>query len=271
MKSAAVGFRAHSGWTAVVALSATKGVPSVLARQRVHLVDIFTYQFRQPYHTAERMLPDEAQAFISRVEAEASRLAHRAIHELKESLLAQGYELKRCGLVLASGRPLPALPQILASHALIHTADGELFRRAILDASTHNGLAKATIKERELLSEASRVLRIKPGDLTRRIAGLGKPLGPPWSQDEKLASLVAWLALASRSSRASPLQRTSRDAFLSCFASAIIFAVGNSQRRERYLNVLPKLQSGVPGWLHAVRGLRHCARLAPRRCGRSVQ
>jgi hypothetical protein len=207
MKSAALGFRAHSGWTALVALCVTKGVPSVLVRQRLHLVETFTYRFRQPYHTAERMPPDEAQAFISRAETEAQRLASRAIQELKESLLAQGYELRRCGLVLASGRPLPALPQILASHALIHTADGELFRRAILDASTHSGLAKATIKERELLSETSRVLRIKPGDLTRRIAGLGKPLGPPWSQDEKLASLVAWLSLASRSSSRIPASK----------------------------------------------------------------
>lgn len=207
MKSAALGFRAHSGWMALVALCVTKGVPSVLVRQRLHLVETFTYRFRQPYHTAERMPADEAQDFISRAESEAQRLASRAIHELKESLLAQGYELKRCGLVLASGRPLPPLPQILASHALIHTAEGELFRRAILDASAHNGLANATIKEREILSEASRVLRIKPNDLTRRIAELGKPLGAPWSQDEKLASLVAWLALASRSSGRIPASK----------------------------------------------------------------
>jgi hypothetical protein len=198
MKSAALGFRAHSGWTAVVALAVTKGVPSVLLRQRLHLVETFTYRFRQPYHTAERMPLEEAQAFIARVDTEAGAIAERAIQELRESLLARGYELKRTGVVLASGRALPELPQVLASHALIHTADGELFRRAILNASARSGLASATAKERELLSEASRVLRIKPNDLTRRIAGLGKPLGPPWSQDEKLATLVAWLALADR-------------------------------------------------------------------------
>jgi hypothetical protein len=204
MNSAALGFRAHSGWTAVVAVAVTKGVPSVLVRQRLHLVETFTYRFRQPYHTAEKMTADEGRAFISRVESEASRLAYRAIREFQESLLARGYELKRCGLVLASGRALPPLPQILASHALIHTADGELFRRAILDASARSGLASATTKERELLSEASRVLRLRANDITRRIAGLGRPLGPPWSQDEKLASVVAWLALASRSSAEVP-------------------------------------------------------------------
>ncbi len=204
MKAAALGFRSHSGWTALVALSLTKGVPAVLARQRVHLVETFTYRFRQPYHTAEKMPLEEAQAFISRIETEAGALAERAIRALQESLLAQGYALKRSGVVLASGRALPPLQQILASHALIHTADGELFRRAILQASARSGLASATAKERELLSEASRVLRVKPDVLTRRIAGLGRPLGPPWSQDEKLSSLVAWLALASRSLSRTP-------------------------------------------------------------------
>lgn len=196
--NAALGFRAHSGWTAVVALAVTKGAPVILARERIHLVETFTYRFRQPYHTAEKMPADEGRAFISRAQAEARRLAHRAIHDLQDSLQAQGYQLTRCGLVLASGRPLPGLPQILASHALIHTADGELFREALLHASARCGLAAVTAKERELLEIASHALRIKPKDLTRRIGELGRPLGSPWTQDEKSASMIAWLALVSR-------------------------------------------------------------------------
>jgi hypothetical protein len=200
MKSAALGFRAHSGWTAVVALTVSKGAPRVLARQRIHLVETFTYRFRQPYHTAKEMPPDEARAFIASVQTQAESLAYRAIREVQESLLAQGYRLTRCGVVLASGRPLPKLPDILASHALIHTADGELFREALLQACARCGLLSKTDKERELLSEASRVLRRTPSVLTRRIADLGRPLGAPWSQDEKLASMIAWLALASKPS-----------------------------------------------------------------------
>ena len=211
MKNAALGFRAHSGWAAVVALTVTKGEPVILARERIHLVEIFRYEFRQPYHTAERMPPDEGRAFISRSQAEARRLAHHAIHQLQENLQAQGYQLSRCGLVLASGRPLPALPQILASHALIHTADGELFREALLHASARADLRATTAKERELLDIASRVLGIKPHVLTRSIAELGRPLGSPWTQDEKCASLIAWLALVSRA-RASASTRTQKSA-----------------------------------------------------------
>jgi hypothetical protein len=115
-------------------------------------------------------------------------------------LHAEGYGLTRCGLVLASGRPLPDLPDILASHALIHTADGELFRAALLHACARCGLLSKAAKERELPDEASRALRLAPGTLSRRVADLGRPLGAPWSQDEKLASLIAWLALASKPS-----------------------------------------------------------------------
>jgi hypothetical protein len=200
VKTAALGFRAHSGWTALVALSVSKGVPCVLARQKVHLVETFTYKFRQPYHTAKRMAPDEGRAFVALVQSEARRLAYRAIRELQDSLQAQGYQLTRCGLVLASGRPLPRLPQILASHALIHTADGELFRGALLHAGARCRLGNVAAKERELLSEASRILHLKPDNLTRQIADLGREIGPPWSKDEKFASLVAWMALGSRSS-----------------------------------------------------------------------
>jgi hypothetical protein len=32
----------------------------------------------------------------------------------------------------------------------------------------------------------------------RRVAALGRPLGAPWTQDEKFASLIAWLALSPR-------------------------------------------------------------------------
>jgi hypothetical protein len=200
MKSAALGFRSHSGWTALVAVAVSKGTPSVLARQRIHLVETFTYRFRQPYHTAKRMPIDEARVFVAGVQTQARSLAYRAVRDLRESLRAQGCRLTRCGLVLASGRPLPNLSGILASHALIHTADGELFREALLHACARCGLLSKTAKERELLNEASRVLLLTPSTLTRRIADLGRPLGAPWSQDEKLATLIAWLALASKPS-----------------------------------------------------------------------
>ena len=202
MKNAAVGFRVHSGWAAMVAVCLEKGVPVILARQRVHLVETFTYEFRQPYHTAEKMLLGQAGEFISRMQAEAKRHACRAIQELEARTREQGAKLTRCVLLLASGRPLPDLGKILASHALIHTADGELFREAIVHASPRAGLALSTVKEGELVDRAGQILRIKTAALLQRVTELGRPLGSPWTRDEKFATLAAWLVLASKPGRA---------------------------------------------------------------------
>jgi hypothetical protein len=195
MKHAALGFRAHSGWTALVAISLEEGFPLVILRERPHLIKTFTYEFRQPYHTAEKRPPHEAYSFISRVRAEARRLSYRVIHSAQTNLHKQGYELKCCGLLLASGRPLPDLPQILASHALIHAADGELFREALLHSCKDCGVESFTAKESELLERAANTLLLQPSELRRHLTNLGHPLGPPWSQDEKFSALVAWLSL----------------------------------------------------------------------------
>ena len=195
MKQAAVGFRVHSGWAAVVAMWLEKGAPVVLERKRTHLVNTFTYTFRQPYHTAEKMPLADAREFISQVEKEARRLAHHAVQEMQGELERLEIKLTRGSLLLASGRPLPDLEKILASHALIHTADGELFREAIVHGCEGCGLKMERIKERELLEGAGKVLHLKPAELMRRVTELGKPLGPPWSQDEKFATLAAWIAL----------------------------------------------------------------------------
>src|SRR5215472_9373714 len=198
MKQAAVGFRVHSGWAAMVAVCVEKGTPRVVARERVQLVETFTYRFRQPYHTAEKLPLDPAREFVAGVERESQKLAYRAVQDMQSVLQKQGMELTRCGLLMASGKTLPSFENILASHALIHTADGELFREAISSAATCSGLETVKIREQELLASGARMLRVQPGAPLRRVTELGKPFGSPWSQDEKFAALAAWLALASR-------------------------------------------------------------------------
>lgn len=195
MRQAAVGFRVHSGWAAVVVVSLEKGAPVVLERKRAHLVKTFSYTFRQPYHTAEKMPLADARKFIARVQMEARQLAHGLIQGMQSDLEKLKLKLTGGSLLLASGRPLPDLEKILASHALIHTADGELFREAIVHGCARCGLKTERIKERELLESAGRGLHLKPAELMRKITELGKPLGSPWSQDEKFASLAAWIAL----------------------------------------------------------------------------
>ena len=93
-------------------------------------------------------------------------------------------------------RPLPRLESILASHALIHAADGELFRDALAHAMERSGLSVTRVREKELFDRAAREFRTAAEVLRRRVDETGRPIGPPWTQDQKLASLAGWLALA---------------------------------------------------------------------------
>jgi len=205
MKPAALGFRVHSGWTSLIALALENNQPTVLARQRPHLVASFSYTFRQPYHTAEKMAPAEARVFLAKQRDESRVLALAALRSAQTEVAQQGYKLTRAALIQASGRPLPELPKILASHSIIHTADGEFFREALLHACARSNLTVTKIKDRDLLATASTTLRKNPATLVRFIADLGKPLGSPWTQDEKFATLAAWLALAANPGAVAPV------------------------------------------------------------------
>ncbi len=193
---AAIGLRAHSGWAALVAVSGTPRSPVVLLRRRIELADLAVEGSRQPYHAAaERDLP-EAVRIVNRCAGDARRLALRAFRAVVAGMLANGHRVAACGLLLASGRPLPSLEVILTSHALIHTADGELFRDALAGASEDSGVPVARVREKELPARAAAALRIPADDLQRRVNALARALGPPWTQDQKLAAVVGWLALA---------------------------------------------------------------------------
>ena len=198
---AAVGFRAHSGWAALVAVAGPVAEPIAVLRRRVVLSEGTP---RQPFHAAEGQPFAAAEDLIRRSTEEAAALAERAVKEAIAELREKGHEAVACGLLLATARPLPGLAEILASHALIHTAEGQLFREVLRRASRSCGLRLVEVRERELEEEAGRSLRRSPAELQRRVADWGRALGSPWTQDEKRAALVAWVALGAGVSPSPP-------------------------------------------------------------------
>ena len=82
-----------------------------------------------------------------------------------------------------------------ASHALIHSADGELFREALVHACTRCGLETFKAPESGLFERASQTLQRKGDELGSCLVHLGAVVGSPWTQDEKMAALIAWLSL----------------------------------------------------------------------------
>ncbi len=202
---AAVGFRAHSGWAALVALAGPARSPAVVARRRIELIDPAIPGSKQPYHAVEGQELERAEAHIHRCTDTARQLGRDALRAVIADLRRSAHEVVGCGNLLASGRPLPGLAATLASHALIHTAEGVLFRDALSHAGARCKLPVTEVRERELFDRAAAELGLPVAQLRRRLNELGKSLGPPWTQDQKLAALVAWLALAA--SEGSPSQR----------------------------------------------------------------
>jgi len=193
-QSAALGLRAHSGWAVVVAVAGSISEPIVLDRRRLELAAAGR-EFKQPYHAAAEPSCLDPGKLIERCRETSEALASQALSALVESL-AQRHRLIASGLLIASGRPLPDLPIILKSHALIHTAEGEFFRDVLAQASERCSSPVTRIPERGIWERAAQLLGLEPAHLQQRIQELGRALGPPWRQDEKLATLAAWIALA---------------------------------------------------------------------------
>ena len=181
---AAFGLRAHSGWAVLVAAAGSVDDPHVLERRRIVIADPEMSGSRQPYHTAAELPLAEAGELVRRAVESSRALALEAISAQLRELRSRGHPVEAYAVLCRSGKPLPELGKVLESHALIHTAEGQMFREALLWAGRECGLNVTAVPEKELGTEA-----------LRRIGSLGKAIGPPWTQDQKFATLAALVSL----------------------------------------------------------------------------
>jgi hypothetical protein len=192
VKRAAIGIRAHSGWGAVVVITEDL---DLIQRCRISVIDPKTPGASQPYHFAQNKSDPEAQIYLTNCAAIAHHLAFEALRNIINELRQREFTPTNCAIVLASGRALPELSKILASHSLIHTAEGEFFRQAFWKAGEQLNLRITGIPERDLDTSAEKAFGSRAPQLRQKITDLGKSVGPPWTTDQKTASLAALLTL----------------------------------------------------------------------------
>jgi hypothetical protein len=195
----AFGLRAHTGWAELVAVVGPLRAPLVLYRARLQLCDGSWPRF--VYHQAAEAATNgtpmgEVRALIRGAKKASRQAAAKAIGAAAKSVGAAGGRVT-AGVVLVSLRKAPAsLEAILAAHPLIHTAEGELYRAALLAGCKRNKLVGRAVPERELWPIAGKALRMNDAALRRRLETMGRAAGRPWGQDQKLAALAALVALA---------------------------------------------------------------------------
>lgn len=123
----------------------------------------------------------------------ASPLTRTDLSPRLSNYVAAGYRLSEAGLVGSDCDPAV----ILNPHIRVHAAEGRLFRTVIEQALTHSGIPSSTFVERMLLAHAARVLRQSPAQLKKVVARLRPGAAERWRAEEKVATLAAWLLLAS--------------------------------------------------------------------------
>ena len=195
MKNAAIGVRMHSGWGALLAVSNKDGIVEIAARRRIVVTASGTRGGNQPYHFAKALELSEAEKFLGDSFAATKSLALEAVRDLIGELRGQ-YHIVGSAVLLASGRLLPPLAKILASHPLIHTAEGEFFREAFSKACERLDLPVTGLRERNLDECFQTMFGDAATGMRQQLSTLGRSLGPPWTTDQKMAAFAALVVLA---------------------------------------------------------------------------
>jgi hypothetical protein len=87
------------------------------------------------------------------------------------------------GVVATERRLPPSLDQILASHTLLHAAEGHLFERAVMVAAADARLPVHIVEPKSIKVSAA-------------VEALRGSIGAPWQKDHKWATTAALAALA---------------------------------------------------------------------------
>jgi hypothetical protein len=171
----------------------------VVERRRIEIADPKAAGSKQPYHASMGLSLKDAEALVSACTEASVRLATEAVRAAIADAKHKGCEISASGILTGSGRSIPALEKILASHPLLHKAEGELFRNVIARACLNHHLSVVAVMEKELMSCAQNDIGISGELIEQHLQRMGKAIGAPWRQDEKYACLAAWIARSARS------------------------------------------------------------------------
>jgi hypothetical protein len=185
----------------VVAIAGGRGTEEILLRNRVVIIDSKIAGSAQPYHYVAKKEISAAEKHLIRCASISGNLAFESLIQVSAELQDRGFLLKSAVILLSSARPLPDLEAILASHPLIHTAEGEFFRQAFRSAFEKLKIPVTGIRVRDLDDCAVKAYGKSAPAIQKRIGGMGRTLGAPWTKDEKTATMAAAIVLAGTESK----------------------------------------------------------------------
>jgi hypothetical protein len=189
--TAALGFSVHTGWAGAVAVAGPLASPKLMHRSRVDLSP--GKESAHVFHVAAEKRTGAAARHIEGCGKAVADSARLGLASLAKALAISPVTV---GVVVANA-PLPgSLEAILRSHMLIHAAEGDFYRRAVLQAGEGLGWRPIAVPSKELAPAAAAALAIAPERVKDWLVAFGREVGRPWGRDEKDAFLAACVALA---------------------------------------------------------------------------
>jgi hypothetical protein len=189
---AVLGFRPHTYWTAVAALAGRPKSARVIERRRIVFAN---GDERFVYHQAAEADPARREAMIEGVRAATVANAAREIATLIADLQRDGVGVRFAATSAASVQRPATLDEVLAAHSRIHAAEGNFYRDVVASACEAVGLRARRVVERDLPGQVAALLGVPAPALAARLKTMGAELGPPWSEDYRLATQAAWTCL----------------------------------------------------------------------------
>jgi hypothetical protein len=194
MRPVAVGVADHSGWAWLVTAAALDGVPAVVDRRRVTLIEKGIPN--QPYHHETLALPDpESEQLLRQVRRSIAACTAEAFDRLADDL-APRFRVSAIAIRQPTLAVVPAtVGEVHASYHALSRADGMLYHSAICAAARERGWEMLIHRRGEELAGAAEALQAGTREVERFLSDLRQTLGAPWTSEHRnaLAAAIARL------------------------------------------------------------------------------
>jgi len=190
MRDAVIGVSDHCGWAVLVTVTADG---ALLDRRRIKLVASDLPKL--PHHHEAQKLPlEDALDLIERVRVSAERHAKLALDALAIALSS-----RILGIAIRECPPLPAtIAERLTNYRAQNVADTVMYRMALAGAAQARGWAVHWYQRKKVLDAAGDALHV--ADLDAHFLNVRQSIGPPWTNDHKVAVAAAIVAASDRRS-----------------------------------------------------------------------
>jgi hypothetical protein len=197
------------GWVAAVAVAESEDGIVLVHSSIVATADEGDRIAKEPYHVAAgwdgltRVLPPpDPAAVVAQGRQTQERMASQAVAGIVAELTMRQLTVAGGAVLATRGLRLYSLQEALSHHAHVHVAEGMAVRDAVRFALEENKISSREFDQKSLYVEGAKALKLTEAGLKQKLIALGGR-AKPWTQDQKLCALGAWLVLATSSAHTS--------------------------------------------------------------------